>query len=112
MQYFRKELPQRTLFAPDGSAIPVEILDSGVGVITTDHEAITKFLIEIDGTQGVSKITQKEYRDLKKKTQLRNLHLRLATEKLQKPKNNPGGKPASSKVGGRGGCGACGSRKR
>lgn len=108
MAYFRKELPRRTIFTPEGSAVPVFILDDSVGIITTSDPKTVEFLSSIVGSQGLTEITQFEADALKKKTKLQNIEQQLRLSKTQsggfskKQRAQPPGKKP---------CGVCGGRK-
>jgi hypothetical protein len=107
MAYFRKELPRRTLFLPNGSAIPVQILDDSVGIIQTTDPETLKFLAGVVGTQGVSEISASEADNLKKKIRLSNIERQIRTT-ASRPKSISLDTP---KVAPRKGCGACGGRR-
>lgn len=107
MQYFRKELPQRTLITPKGEAVTVQFLGDGVGAIVTDDPELQEWLATIVGTQGLSRITKKEYDELKKKTRLDNLKLSLAAGAKPKPPGHPRPNPKLTE---RKKCRSCGGR--
>ena len=109
MRYFRKELPNRTLFRPDGSAVSVRILDKEVGVIVTDDAALIEWLDTIVGTQGVSAISEADFDDLKKKTRLSNYRDSLA-QAAKSPRKLPGFPRPDPKIVDRKKCRSCGGR--
>lgn len=105
MHYFRKELPHRTLFTPEGAAVRVEFFDNSVGAIVTDDDQLAGWLDSVVGTQGLTRSTKAAYDELKKKTRLDNVKKQLSLQP-QPAKSINRSTPTERK-----GCRSCGGRR-